>query len=195
MKTRTQTLLLLKLCLGALLSMTFADIGAQTPTPALRTNQQHPASIAGKPTSFYLNHNAIIRDAKLYYEGKLTPSDETRTFAILDSVLTCNTEIRPFYFFILNQIMKTADGALSEYITTVCTRYFSEYPCEFIQRQADPIYEINPRRWAEFIAFDLYSPEALKKYSGGLKSAACHTQTLDTFLKDLHRIVTEINEH
>lgn len=86
-----------------------------------RSNQKHPASIAGRPESFYLKHNAISKNARLYYEGKLTPGDYPPTLAILDSVLTRNTETRPFYFFILNQIMKVTDGALSEYLTAVCS--------------------------------------------------------------------------
>jgi hypothetical protein len=194
MNTRIRMPLVLKVSLCVMLAMTFTGINAQTPTPVPRI-KQHPASIGGRPANFYLDHKAITSDAKLYYEGRLTPSDNPRTFAILDSALTRNAQIRPFYFFILNQVMKTADVALSEYVATVCTRYVSQYPCEFFQRQTDPSYEVNARRWAEFIAFDLYTTEALKKYSAGLKTTACQTQALDTFLSDLHNIVTEINEH
>lgn len=186
MKTHLQTPGILKLLLGALLSITLTGIQAQI---------AHPGQIAGKPISFYLNHNAITNDAKLYYEGKVTPADDERTFAILDSVVTRNREIRPFYFFLLNRMMKTADGALSEYISTVCSHYFSQYPCEFMQWQADPVYDANLHKWAQFIAFDLYASEAYKKYTAELKTAACETRELDNFVNDLHRIVTELNEH
>jgi hypothetical protein len=168
---------------------------AQTHMPLHRANQKQPARIAGKPISFYLDHNGITNDAKLYYQGKLTPGHDTRTYALLDSALTHNTETRPFYFFVLNQIMKPTDDPLTENIAPICTRYFSQYSCEFVAWQKDAVFEVNARQWATFIAFDLYTPEALKKYSTELKTGSCQTQALDNFLNDLGRIVAEINEH
>jgi len=185
-KTRKQALVILKLVLCALLC---------TPLTAIQAQISHPQKIAGKPISFYLNHNAITQDAKLYYEDKFTPSDNNRTFAILDSVVTRNREIRPFYFFVFNQIMKTSDGTLSEYVSAVCSRYFSQYPCEFMQWQNDRIYEASLRKWADYIAFDLYTPEALKNYTDKLKIAACKTKELDNFVNEVRRITTELNEH
>jgi len=189
-KTHTQTPVILKLALSILLSISSKGVHAQV---------AHPQKIAGKPISFYLNHNAITKDAKLYYEGRFSPADDDRTTALFDSIATRDHEIRPFYFFLLNQMMKKADGALTEYAAVVCSNYFSEHPCEFMQWQTDPVYEVSLRKWAEHIGFEIYATgdyaDAFEKYTAGLKTVACKTKELDNFLNEVYRIAAEYNAH
>jgi hypothetical protein len=162
---------------------------------SLRAKPGRAEHIAGKPVDFYLTHAGIDPTSKLFYAGKWEASDDDRTFAMLDSVMTRNAETRPFYFYLFNQVMKIADGAPAEYVGVICVRYFNQYPCEFMAMQADATYDVNVSRWAEFIALELYLSESFKKYSADLKTKACSSKELTSFLKDIERIVTEENAH
>ena len=84
-------------------------------------NKTTVAKLNGKPINYYLNHPGVSETAKLYYKGQFAPYDDDATFAMVDSILTNNKNTRPFYFFLFNQLMKTADGALAEfYATRMC---------------------------------------------------------------------------
>jgi hypothetical protein len=180
----------LGLSLAAVLAVGFTDLRAQD---AKRTAAR--TILAGKSIEFYINHKRIDRAAKEYYEGKWKVADNDRTFAMLDSVMTRNAETRPFYFYLLNKVMKTADGALAEYVGVVCVRYFRQYPCELISREPDAVYEVDRKQWVNFIAFELYLPESFRKYVGELKTSACQGQALTAILNDIEQTIVEENAH
>lgn len=151
--------------------------------------------LAGKSIEFYINHKRIDQAAKAYYEGKWTAVDNDRTFAMLDSVMTRNAETRPFYFYLLNKVMKVADGALAEYVGVVCVRYFSQYPCEFISREPDAEYQVDRKQWVNFMALELYLPESFHKYAAELKTSACEREALTEILNDIEKTIDEENAH
>lgn len=128
------------------------------------TNSTFVKMIGGKPIDHYLKHDRISQIAKMFYKGQWAISDDEGTFGFLDSVLTDNTDTRPFYFFVFNQVLKISDGAVSEYISTVCGRFLAKYPCEFIAMSGDKKYILDNDKWMDFIGFDLYDSSNYKAY-------------------------------
>jgi hypothetical protein len=110
-------------------------------------NKEFITELNGKPISYYLNHPEIDQYAKLYYQGKFSASDDTLTFAFLDSVLTCNKETKPFYLFVFNSVVSIADGALAEVVAEDCWAYFEIHPCEFFALSDDKLYSKNYCKW------------------------------------------------
>lgn len=119
-------------------------------------NEKFVTELNGKPISFYLNHNEIDDYSKLYYQGKFAVSDDSLTFAFLDSVLTQNGETRPFYLFVFNSVLSKSDGSLAEYISEDCFAYFEKYPCKFLGIKDDVLYSKNYEHWINYAAFAFF---------------------------------------
>jgi hypothetical protein len=81
--------------------------------------------------SFLINKN-VSELAKEYYLGKLIPTDNSDTEKLLNLSLTTDSTIRPFYFWCLNEIINSADGALMEYVGEPARRYIERFPSEFL---------------------------------------------------------------
>lgn len=113
-------------------------------------------SLNGKPIEFYLNHPDIDKYSKLFYKGKFAVSDDTLTFAFLDSVLTNNQETKEFYLFVFNSVLRITDGALSEYIGQDCRMYFEKFPCDFIKLKDSELYSDNYQKWIDFAGYEYY---------------------------------------
>lgn len=135
-------------------------------------NKEFVTELNGKPIDYYLNHRQIDQYAKLYYQGKFATSDDTLTFAFLDSVLTRNPETKPFYLFVFNSVVSFADGALSEVVVEYCWEYFEKHPCEFFALSDDKRYSKNYCKW-----FD----EASSGYYFEEESAETASSRLDKF--------------
>ena len=120
------------------------------------TNKLFVDTLNNKPIAFYLNHPNIDKYSKLYYKGKFAASDDDMTFAFLDSVLTTNPETKAFYLYVFNCVLRTSDGALSEYISEDCRKYFEQFPCEFLLLKNSKLYSQNYEEWINFTAFDYY---------------------------------------
>lgn len=56
------------------------------------------------------------------------------------------------------------DGALAEYMTSVCRRYFEKYPCEFLLNLSGNVSEIDIDKWTGFIGFDLYDRKTFEDF-------------------------------
>jgi len=128
------------------------------------TNKKYVDRIDGRPIDFYLNHKDIDTPSKLFYKGKYALYDDEETFSFLKSVLTENSETRPFYLFIYNQAMEVTDGALAEYMTSVCRRYFEKYPCEFLLHLNEKDSKVDLKKWTGFIGFDLYDRKTFEEF-------------------------------
>ncbi len=120
----------------------------------LRINKLKVDSLEGKPIEFYLKHAKIDTYAKLFYKGEFAIADDTLTFAILDSLLTLNTETRAFYLYIFNCAIRVSNVALSEYLSAPCRAYFEEYPCEFRKMKTNKLYHDNYKKWLHYVAHD-----------------------------------------
>ncbi len=112
--------------------------------------------INGKPITFYLNHSEIDTYAKMFYQGQFAISDDTLTFAFLDSVLTNNPETQPFYLHVFNYAVKVADGALAEVMGSYCKPYFEKNTCRFIDLKTNKLYSDYYQKWIHFTAFEYY---------------------------------------
>jgi len=129
------------------------------------TNKKRVDNLDGRPIDFYLNHKDIDTPAKLFYKGQYALYDDEETFKFLDGILTENAETRPFYLFIYNQAMVVTDGALAEYMTSVCRRYIEKYPCEFLLHLDDKVSKIDLEKWTGFIGFDVYDKDSFEKFA------------------------------
>ena len=144
--------------------LTFGQIDPQNDpkTRSFLLNKIQVSKINNKPIDFYLNNPKIDKYSKMYYKCEFAPSDDDITFGFLDSLLTNNKETRPFYFFVFNQILKIADGALAEGIAFKCLNYITKYPCEFIYySQNDTL--VNLDIWIASIRFTQYNDEFINK--------------------------------
>lgn len=121
-----------------------------------QVNKWFVDSLNDKPIDYYINHPSIDKYSKLFYEGKFAVSDDTLTFAFLDSVLTNNQETKGFYLYIFNSVLRITDGALSEYIGQDCRTYFEKFPCDFINLRNKELYSDNYQKWIEFAAYEYY---------------------------------------
>jgi hypothetical protein len=127
------------------------------------TNKTFVTKLGRRPIDFYLSHKAIDSNAKMFYRGEYALYDDDGTFAFLDSLLTRNSETKPFYLFIYNQAMKITDGALAEYMASICRRYFEKYPCEFMANLSENVSEAERSNWIGMVGFDLYDRETFQK--------------------------------
>jgi hypothetical protein len=146
------------------------------------TNKKTVDKLNGRPIDFYLNHKDIDTPAKLFYKGQYALYDDEETFRFLDGILTENAETRPFYLFIYNQAMVVTDGALAEYMASVCRRYIEKYPCEFLLHLDDKVSKIDLEKWTGFIGFDVYDKVTFEKFVTEISrkiKANCQTRKLD----------------
>ena len=168
----------------------------------LITNQWFTSEINGKSILFYLEHPDIDTYSKMFYQGQFDVSDDSLTFAMLDSVLTKNTETRDFYLYIFNCVLRITDGALSEMMGKYCRAYLKNYPCDFIALKSSPIYKDNYNAWIDFAGYEYYYAmdpiKEINKNIDELKTIVrenCKNQTdeLENIRKKLIEFINEIN--
>jgi hypothetical protein len=135
------------------------------------TNQATLSEIQNKPIEYYLNLPTIGETAKLFYKGEYAIHDDEGTFRIIDSVLTMNEETRPFYFFLFNEIVKLSDGAIAEYMSSVCTNYILRNSCEFLRHSKEKTLEIDVDKWTTLVAFDLHDEKNFQEFENGVKQS------------------------
>lgn len=76
----------------------------------------------------FLNDSSISDAAKLIYQEKIIPSDDSLTFSVIDSMLCYNKENRNFYWKVVTNILKKSDGALSEALGSKIKNIFENQP-------------------------------------------------------------------
>lgn len=114
----------------------------------------HVDSLNGKPISFYLENPETNELVKSFYQGEFLPSDNDKTFALLDILVEKNEVIYPFYFHCLNSICLLSDGALSEVMGNPCLKMVYNYPNYTFSFFKDniPVFD----RYNQFIGYELY---------------------------------------
>lgn len=118
------------------------------------TNSWFVKKLNEKSITYYLNHPEIDTYSKMFYQGQFALSDDTLTFALLDSVLTSNKETQPFYLHLFNYAVKVADGALAEIMGSYCKPFFERNPCQFMDLKTNKYYAEYYQKWIDFIAFE-----------------------------------------
>lgn len=130
---------------------------------------------------------------KLYlHEMKL--SDNDLSAAILDTLCSStDSNKRMLYFYILNEIANTADGAVAEMLGGYCVKYVNEntdYALEYFS-----IHQDVANNYAESIAGELYlSDTSISQYEQILLNSAkseCAKEYLPVFLKEVKRVLSK----
>lgn len=133
--------------------------------PSIHTyllNKVQVSKIRNHPIEFYLNNSQIDKYSKMYYRCEFAPSDDDITSGFLDSILTNNNVTRPFYVFIFDNILKSADGGLAEMMSFKCLEYVSKYPCEFVKYGVDE-KSLDLKYWYAELNFTQYNDENIKR--------------------------------
>lgn len=130
---------------------------------------------------------------KLYlHEMKL--SDNDLSAAILDTLCSStDSNKRMLYFYILNEIANTADGAVAEMLGGYCIKYVNkntDYALEYFS-----IHQDVANNYAESIAGELYlSDTSFSQYEQILLNSAkseCAKEYLPVFLKEVKRVLSK----
>ncbi len=87
---------------------------------------------AKHPISFYLSNSHIPKVCKDLYLNNRLPTDDNDVLSLFDSIVTNNTETRPFYFLTLTRTMKNADGAYSEALGAMAKEFVEKRTVEFL---------------------------------------------------------------
>ena len=130
---------------------------------------------------------------KLYlHEMKL--SDNDLSAAILDTLCSStDSNKRMLYFYILNEIANTADGAVAEMLGGYCIKYVNkntDYALEYFSKHQDVA-----NNYAESIAGELYlSDTSFSQYEQILLNSAkseCAKEYLPVFFKEVKRVLSK----
>lgn len=97
------------------------------------THEIDKDSIWKKPVKYYIENKNCSQTAIDFYFGKYRPTDEEKTEKLLGLVTTENSELRPFYRWILNKTILIQDGALGEYTGRPARQYAEKFPNEFFE--------------------------------------------------------------
>ena len=131
---------------------------------------------------------------KLYlHEIKL--SDNDMSAAILDTLCSSTDGYkRMLYFYVLNENIKNADGAVSEMLGKYCVRYVNEntdYALEYFSK-----HQNVANNYADMIAAELYlSDTSISQYKQPLLHSAKSKRAkeyLPIFLKEIERALSSI---
>lgn len=132
---------------------------------------------------------------KLYlHEMKL--SDNDMSAAILDTLCSSTDGYkRMLYFYVLNEIVNIADGAVSEMLGGYCIKYVNEntdYALEYFSK-----HQNVANNYADMIAAELYlSDTSISQYKQPLLHSAKSKRAkeyLPIFLKEIERILAKID--
>ncbi len=134
----------------------------------LLTNKVRLSSLNGVSLNFYLNHRGIDGIAKKFYKGEGDIKNQQVLNTISDSLISCNSEVRPFYFFLFNRIVDISDGPFDERIALRCKEYIEKYPCDFFSSFNQPELNINVVKWTMLIGSNLKDKGSFATYRGGV---------------------------
>ena len=109
-----------------------------------------------KPVRYYLEMSDCSQRAKDFYYGKKRPSDDEQTEKLLKLVLTKNSELRPFYRWILAKTIDIQDGALAEMTGVPARMYAEKFPNEFLEYMRYYKFGIHYTDWCNAINYSGY---------------------------------------
>lgn len=97
------------------------------------THDVNKDTIWYKPVRFYIENPNCDKTAIDFYYGKYEPTDSKETSRLLQLVITDDSNLRPFYRWILNKTIQIQDGALAEYTGVPARNYAEKFPTEFFE--------------------------------------------------------------
>jgi len=99
-------------------------------------------NIDGKSvTAYWLENPAVDYDAIRYYLGEFRPSDDETTAKLLEKIASAPESETPFYFHILTQLLKQADGAVAEILPMQTEKFIREHSYFFAHYLADKTHK------------------------------------------------------
>lgn len=127
-------------------------------------------SIWNKPVRFYVDNPNCDKTAIDFYFGKFKPQDTEETNRILQLVVSDDTNLRPFYRWVLDRTILVQDGALGEYTGLPARKYAEKFPNEFFEyMDIDPSGE-KYSNWYDAILYsgfydddNYYKPEIVRQ--------------------------------
>ena len=119
--------------------------------------KQNNEIFAGHQISFYLTHDNIPQACKDLFSKVEHPADDTKTLALLDSLLTTNSETGPFYFLTVTRTIEKAAGAYSESLGLIGKQYLEKRTKEFIKYFIDEslLTDNDFENWAKIVAGEI----------------------------------------
>ena len=122
-------------------------------------------------------------DLKAIYFGEFVPTDNERTFHLLEDLCSqCEDTERNLKFYTLNKIIVNADGALGEIVGAYCLFFFkmnTKYVLHYFQRN-----EKIREEYVQCISAELYHQESVKKVLKQIRKRS-HLDKEEEFLFDL----------
>jgi len=138
------------------------DITANDAAPNEVSNEMPDAAsqkiIGGKPASEYLADPNVSLVAKAYYKGTMQVSnnDDTRYLMMLPAK-TDKDELRPFYVYCLNNIIRNSDISLDKATSASALLYIIKYPREFLSEVSNSFQKGDYGKWVDLIGREISS--------------------------------------
>lgn len=126
-------------------------------------------------------------DIIAFYNGSFVPTDDERTFTLLDNLTSSSKTDLPLFFHTFNLILSSSDGALAEPMGDYCLRILPSYP-DYIIKYFALYNEALLKKYAAHMGFELsfYNDateyQALKKK---LDAVSIHDKSIEKQVKDL----------
>ena len=111
-------------------------------------------SIWNKPVRFYVDNPNCDKTAIEFYFGKFRPSDNDETMRLLQLVVSDDTNLRPFYRWVLNKTILIQDGALGELTGVPARKYAEKFPNEFFEYMD---FDTSGEKYSDWYNSILYS--------------------------------------
>lgn len=124
-------------------------------------------TLNGVSLNYYLNHKRIDELSKRFYKGDVAYCKEVLNH-ISDSLISCNSEVRPFYFFLFNRIVEISDGSFDELIALGCKEFIEKYPCDYFNSFNQPELDINVVKWTTLIGSNLKDKGSFALYRAAI---------------------------
>ena len=113
--------------------------------------------------NFIITHE-ISDLAMRYYKGELKIDDDKETYDLLDVLVTTDTALIPFYYYLFNEVCLDADGAISDVIGQYCLKMITDNPDYVINHFT---YDRENKRkklfyyqiYGDFIGYEMYFKE------------------------------------
>jgi hypothetical protein len=127
-------------------------------------------SIWFRPVRYYLDNKECAAIARDFYEGRLRPSDDSLTTALMELAAKGNDSLRPFYRWCLHQVLLISDGALGELTGVPARQYAEKFPDEFFHWLDKEAGKGAWQVWTEAIAYSgFYDFKEYDDYPGNRK--------------------------
>jgi len=135
-------------------------------------------------------------------DNKIQPSDNTETFACLDSIDNENADTKKFFFQVYRVIAQKSDGALSEVVGSYTKSYLQGYPTEAIGSFKN-LGSLDRKLFVDNLAFEFYASGTehkaeINKYFAGIYNSnpevKADSEIIEQIKNDLISVISKMND-